>query len=84
VIDHGMDLRMAVEKPKVHHQWLPDGIRVEPHGTPTDVLDGLRARGHNIIARPTFGIACAIQYDQEGGVLMGVPDNRGIGEAVGV
>jgi len=84
VIDHGMDLRMAVEKPKVHHQCLPDGIRVEPHGTATDVLEALRARGHAIIARPTFGIACAIQYDHDGATLIGVPDNRGIGEAVGV
>ena len=44
VVDHGMNIAAAVAKPRLHHQWLPDEVRVE-HGFPPDVAEGLRARG---------------------------------------
>jgi gamma-glutamyltranspeptidase / glutathione hydrolase len=48
VVDHGMNVAAAVAKPRLHHQWLPDEVRVE-HGFPADVAEGLRARGHTVI-----------------------------------
>ncbi len=48
VIDHGMNVAAAVAKPRLHHQWLPDEVRVE-HGFPADVAEALRARGDTVI-----------------------------------
>ena len=47
VIDHGMNIAAAVAKPRLHHQWLPDEVKIE-HGFPADVAEGLRARGHTV------------------------------------
>ena len=32
VVDHGMDLQEAIDAPRVHHQWLPDRVYIEPRG----------------------------------------------------
>ena len=32
VVDHGMNMQEAVNAPRIHHQWLPDQITVEPLG----------------------------------------------------
>ena len=46
VIDFHMPIDKAVTAPRLHHQWQPDEVFVEPGFSP-DVLDALRARGHN-------------------------------------
>src|SRR6266436_585962 len=38
VLDYKMDVAAAVAAPRVHHQWMPDVVRVE-HGFHADVLD---------------------------------------------
>ena len=48
VIDHRMPLPDAVAAPRMHHQALPDSIRVEEGGFTRTTLDSLRARGHAI------------------------------------
>lgn len=30
VLVYGMDAGAAVSAPRIHHQWLPDELRVEP------------------------------------------------------
>jgi len=45
----GMDVRAAVEVPRVHHQWEPNVLRVEPE-IPKDVVDALVKRGHTVTA----------------------------------
>ena len=45
VIDHRMSLPEAVEAPRMHHQGLPDSLKVESDGFPPATLDSLRARG---------------------------------------
>lgn len=30
VIDHGMNLQEAIDAPRIHHQWLPDRVYMEP------------------------------------------------------
>ncbi len=47
VLDFDMDIATAVARPRLHHQWLPDEVRVE-RGFSPDILDALRARGHTI------------------------------------
>ncbi len=40
VVDFGMDVRQAVDAPRLHHQWLPDLVRIEP------ALAAQHGRGH--------------------------------------
>src|SRR5260221_13395285 len=47
VIDYHMDVAAAVAAPRLHHQWMPDVVRVE-RGFADDVLDGVKARGHSV------------------------------------
>ena len=45
VLDYKMDVAAAVAAPRLHHQWLPDEVRVE-RGFPDDVLSELKTMGH--------------------------------------
>ncbi len=47
----GLDPRAAVETGRIHHQWSPDTLVVEPDLT-TDVRAGLTARGQTLMVRP--------------------------------
>ena len=42
VLDYKMDVAAAVAAPRLHHQWLPDEVRVE-RGFPGDMLFELKA-----------------------------------------
>jgi gamma-glutamyltranspeptidase/glutathione hydrolase len=48
VIDFKMPIAEAVTAPRLHHQWQPDQVFVEPGFNP-DWLDALAARGHKIV-----------------------------------
>jgi gamma-glutamyltranspeptidase / glutathione hydrolase len=77
VIDHRMNLRQAVEAPRVHHQWLPDSVSHEPFGLAADVLEALKKRGHKVALRPHYiGDVQAIMIDLETGERLGVSDPR--------
>ena len=43
VLDYRMDVAAAVAAPRLHHQWLPDDVRIEA-GFPEDTLAALRER----------------------------------------
>ncbi|MEZ4474059.1 MAG: gamma-glutamyltransferase [bacterium] len=49
VLAFGLDPRAAVEAPRVHHQWVPEVLMIEP-GIPRDVVDALTRRGHAVQA----------------------------------
>ena len=55
VVDHQMTVSQAVAAPRIHHQWIPDRLDVEPHGLAPDVIEGLRERGHTISVRGSPG-----------------------------
>jgi len=59
VIDHRMNLAEAVLAPRVHHQWLPDELRVE-QGLSPDTLSLLRARGHEVVETAATGSANSV------------------------
>ena len=42
----GDGAQAAVDRPRWHHQYLPDTISYEPGAMPPALVDGLRARGH--------------------------------------
>jgi gamma-glutamyltranspeptidase / glutathione hydrolase len=55
VVDHGMTAAQAVASPRLHHQWAPDVLYVEPFGLAPEVLAGLRRRGHDVVVRGQKG-----------------------------
>jgi gamma-glutamyltranspeptidase / glutathione hydrolase len=73
VIDYKMDIAAAVAAPRLHHQWMPDEVKVEP-GFPADVLDGLRAKGHRVVDSMGYSSANSILVTPDG--LLGAPDPR--------
>ncbi|MFZ2156359.1 MAG: gamma-glutamyltransferase [Bradyrhizobium sp.] len=81
VLDYGMDVAQAVAAPRLHHQWLPDVVRVE-RGFADDTLAALRERGHQVIEPLGQTSANSIAVTPNG--LLGAPDPRTRGaEAAG-
>ncbi len=82
-LDYGMDVQQAVSTPRVHHQWVPDKLRVEA-AIPDDVVEALRARGHNVeVSDWDWSVAEAIAIDPETGWHTGGSDPRSQGLALG-
>jgi gamma-glutamyltranspeptidase/glutathione hydrolase len=73
VIDHGMNVAEAMEAPRVHHQWLPDELRVE-RGLSIDTIRLLEARGHHVVTKSSMGSTETIM--RAGGLLLGAADTR--------
>lgn len=73
VLDYKMDVAAAVAAPRLHHQWLPDVVRVE-RGFADDALAELRARGHEVIEPLGQTSANSIAVTPNG--LLGAPDPR--------
>ena len=81
LIDYGMDVQTALESPRVF--FLGEKTEVE-RGVPAASVEGLKARGHDVITRPSpLGGGQMIQIDWERGVLIGASDHRKDGLALG-
>ncbi|MDB9373473.1 gamma-glutamyltransferase [Nodularia sphaerocarpa] len=78
VLEYQMDVGAAVSVPRIHHQWLPDQLRVERWGLDTLTLQELRRRGHKINESNSWGNANAIAVTAEGD-LEAAADPRGQG-----
>ncbi len=76
MVDFGMDMEQAVAAPRMHHQWLPDRIRLEADAVAPEVLQTLEALGHTVQMGGRQGSANSIGVDPRTGVRMGVPDPR--------
>ena len=58
-----MNIAEAAAAPRIHHQWMPDRVLIEP-GISRDTLDILEGMGHNIeTTRRTLGRTNSIQLD---------------------
>jgi gamma-glutamyltranspeptidase / glutathione hydrolase len=76
VIDRGMDIAEAVSAPRVHNQWTPDQVYVEP-GISDDVIATLQARGDKVVPQRPFTSANSIMVAPEGFVGAADPRTRG-------
>ncbi len=75
VIDFGFSPRDAITSPRIHHQWLPHRLFVEPGDAR---LDGLDAFGHEVDVRPAFNsVQMVVRRDD--GAWEGVSDPRKLG-----
>ena len=76
VVDHGLNIAAATHAPRIHHQWLPDEIRVEP-GLSADTLDLLSARGHRIKTKNAMGSAQSVMHGKNDFLGASDPRRRG-------
>jgi len=81
VLDYKMDVAAAVAAPRLHHQWMPDEVRVE-RGFSSEVLSELKAMDHVIVEPMGQTSANSILVTANG--PLGAPDPRTRGaEAAG-
>jgi gamma-glutamyltranspeptidase/glutathione hydrolase len=73
VIDHGMNIAAATAASRVHHQWLPDELRVEA-GLSPDTVALLEAKGHKVVVKNAMGSTQSILRAGEG--FYGASDPR--------
>ena len=74
VVDYGMDANAAVSAPRVHHQHLPDLLSLESDGFPPEVVEALRARGHEL--RTGGGVGVGASIVRRAGAWHGMADPR--------
>jgi gamma-glutamyltranspeptidase/glutathione hydrolase len=82
VLDFGMNLQEAVDAPRIHQQWVPDVLYLEPEH-PSDVLTALRQKGHTVQSQPRWAAVTAIIADTTYGGWWGASDSRVSGLAKG-
>jgi gamma-glutamyltranspeptidase/glutathione hydrolase len=81
IIDFGMSTDEAVNKPKFHHQWLPDVVLIEKQ-FPSNVKSALEKMGYKMSERGAIGRTEVIRV-LPNGTFEAVADNRGDDAAEG-
>ena len=76
----GDSLQMAVNRPRIHHQWLPDQISIEQDSLAPETQMALEALGHAIEVKLKQAKVNAVAFE-DGGRLTAAADPRGPGVA---
>ena len=66
VVDHGMNLQEAIDAPRIHHQWLPDKVYMEPYALSPDTRKILAGQGYDVGIDPDWTI-----WGEAAGILVG-------------
>jgi gamma-glutamyltranspeptidase/glutathione hydrolase len=78
ILDFAMPVTAAVSSPRVHHQWLPDRLNIEPKISP-ETKTALEQRRHALREQTSLGVVQAITW--EGAKMNGVADPRKVERA---
>ncbi|KXU39514.1 gamma-glutamyltranspeptidase [Ventosimonas gracilis] len=73
VIDHGMNIQEAIDAPRVHHQWLPDVVHIEPRALSPDTRMILSGMGYRVSEDKNWPI-----WGEAAGILVGGKDLKSI------
>lgn len=79
----GDSLQAALDRPRVHHQWLPDQIFAEPDALSPETRAELESRGHQVQVVQSLAQVHAVRWT-EGGQVEAAVDPRGGGGTAGV
>ncbi|NMT65062.1 gamma-glutamyltransferase [Marinobacter orientalis] len=82
VVDHNMNMQSAVSAPRIHHQWLPDEIRIE-QGISPDTVRLLENKGHKVVTGSAMGAIQSILIDSDGTLYGGADPRRSTSSAMG-
>ncbi|HMF24314.1 MAG TPA: gamma-glutamyltransferase [Pseudolabrys sp.] len=81
MVDYGMDVQQAIDAPRFFFEGEKTDVE---RGTPTATIEGLKARGHDVVMATTpWGGAQTIKFDWDRGVLIGGSEPRKDGCALG-
>ena len=75
VIDFDFDAQRAVNAPRVHHQWKPDRLTLEPE-FPAEVKKRLQSLGYELGEFSILGAAELAVFDPEACMFWGGADGR--------
>lgn len=76
-----LDVDVAIQSPRVHHQFLPDQVKTDANKLPPESIAGLKAKGHDVAFSSTAKVY-AIRRTSDG-LLSAAADARGEGAAGG-
>jgi len=81
-LEFGLSPSDAINKPKFHHQWLPDEIAVEPEFSDS-TIQALQGMGYKVVKRSPIGRTEIIKRAPESRYLEASGDKRGDDSAAG-
>jgi gamma-glutamyltranspeptidase/glutathione hydrolase len=64
--EYGMNGREAVDAARMHHQWMPDRVSLEENRVTPEVIEALKAMGHDVSAQGRQGDAHSIWVAPDG------------------
>lgn len=73
IIDFKMNIAEAIAAPRMHHQWVPDYLRLE-RGFSPDTITLLQKMGHEVRVMPAMGRVQTVQ--RRGDFFFGASDPR--------
>lgn len=76
----GDHLQLALDRPRLHHQWLPDRLDAEPDALAPESRSALEARGHVVEVVSGAAKVHAVRLLPDGSVMAAV-DPRSTGSA---
>jgi gamma-glutamyltranspeptidase/glutathione hydrolase len=76
VVDYGMNLQQSINAPRMHHQWYPQTVFIEPGLLTPQSQQALEAMGHAFKEEKAIGADEAIMIDPNTGLLEGANDPR--------
>jgi gamma-glutamyltranspeptidase/glutathione hydrolase len=78
----GQDARSIVNRPRYHHQYLPDHIQYEPNAFSQQDIEGLKVQGHALKPLDNgYGNMQVVVWDKKNNTVMAASDARGEGLA---
>jgi len=80
VIVDGDDIQAAVNRPRIHHQWMPDEIAAEPDALSPETAMELERRGYRLEDRSRLGEVNVVRVTADG-TVEAAADPRGPGSA---
>ena len=80
IVVDGDDLEVAVERPRIHHQWRPDAIFAEAGALGSETREALIEKGHDVRSRGAVGLVQIVRRNADG-LCRAAADPRGPGSA---
>jgi gamma-glutamyltranspeptidase / glutathione hydrolase len=65
VIDYNLDIQSAVDAPRIHHQWLPDVVYLEPYALSADTQSALEQAGYHFSVQWPWGSSQSIEIPDQ-------------------